>query len=86
MLTRIACVLLLSLSASSAFAACAYNDTVCQNMENAKEVTKRQQEQQQKEQQQRYNQQNGTSQYSGPTVGYDKNKNTPTIGYQKSVK
>jgi len=40
------------------------------------------QEQQQREQQQRYNQQNGTSQYTGPTLKYDANKKAPIVGYQ----
>jgi len=86
MLKRIAIALLVLPSASSAFGACGPSDTFCQNMQNANEVYQRQQAQQQREQQQRYNQQNGTSQYSGPTVGYDKNTKTPTIGYQKSIK
>jgi hypothetical protein len=79
-------VVLLSIASWPAFAACANNDTFCQNMQNANEVSKRQQQEQDRAQQQRYNQQNGTSQYSGPTLNYNSNAKTPMIGYQKSIK
>jgi hypothetical protein len=71
---------------SSAFAACAPNDTFCQNMQNADQVYQRQQAEQQRQQQQRYNDQNGTSQYSGPKAYSSGASGSPVVGYQKSIK
>ena len=73
-------------SVSTAAIAQTAQQTFDQNMRNANEVYKRQQDQQQREQQQRYNQQNGTSQYSGPTFRYDADRKAPIVGYQKSIK
>jgi hypothetical protein len=65
----------------SAYAGCAANDRICNESVNGQAAQQRQADQARTKQ---LNQQNGTSRYSGPTVGYQ--NGTPTIGYQKSIK
>jgi hypothetical protein len=71
------------LPSQQALAGCAANDRICNDAVNNQAARQKEADDARTKQ---LNQQNGTSQYSGPTAGRSNLGGTPYIGYQKSIK
>lgn len=72
---------LITLNPIDAHAACDANDRICNDAVNNRAARQKETDDATTR---KYNNQNGTSQYSGPTGGVK--NGTPYIGYQKSTK
>lgn len=66
---------------NTAYAGCDANDRICNDAVNNRAARQKEADDARTK---HLNQQNGVSQYTGPTVGMK--NGTPTVGYQKSIK
>jgi len=70
-----------AVTCAPAYAACDRNDAICNDYVNNKSARQKASD---NATTQKYNQQNGTSQYTGPTGGMSSG-GTPYVGYKKSI-